>query len=95
MSLFYLVFSIGVGVVAFRLKYLASSALSSSRNRFTHFFWCIICSVLFVCSLPYMLTFFILEQYEFRDKQGSSYNEGWREGFNAAKEKIETEKFLQ
>lgn len=95
MKLTHVIFFIGIGVVAHRLHYLAKSMQSSSRYKIIRILWTIISTVLFVLSLPYMLTFYILEQSECQDKQGSSYNEGWRDGFNAAKEKSEINNYLK
>lgn len=95
MKLTHVIFFIGIGVAAFRLNYLAKAMQSSSCNKITHIFWSIISAILFFFSLPYMLTFYILELYEQQDKNGTSYNEGWRDGFSAAKERTEIENNLR
>lgn len=94
MNLFQLISFIGVGVIAFRLNYLAKSMLSSCRSKISHGFWSVISAVLFILSLPYMLTFYMLEQSEAQDTGGRRYNEGWQDGYNAAKENAKVDRDL-
>ena len=92
MKLFYFSAFLGIGVAAHRLTYMLNGLKPSPKRKILKAIWSIFHTCLKLLSLPYLLTFYIIEDFEIRDKHGTSYNDGWREGYAAAKEHFEKDK---